>query len=193
MDNQVLRIPTDAAHLADVQLRRLCQAVSGEHAAKKRYTAIRYGIARATPGVTIESVFAEDADDAELICHRSIWFGKWRNLVSLRRIWEYVETLVLDHREQETLAVELEAQQVMRQAIAAGATDAVQGLRVTALNREDRADFRTDASKALITLFDEALGARLQESAGAVPVTVENLDDLIELELARVGEVSPSE
>ena len=189
MGDQSFPFPTDSQSLLDAELQRLCGAVRGEHAAKMRYTAIRYGIARGTPGVAEDSIFCAEADDADLICARSTWYGKWKKRMPIRRIWEYVEELVRTHREQETVAVELEAQQQMRRAIAEGATDAVQGLRSTALAINDRADYRTDASKTLITLFDEGLGARLamQDRGTPLSVEVENLDDLIEGELARVS------
>lgn len=138
-----------------------------------RYTALLYGVVRATPGVPEDSIFDKARADAGQICSRSVWYGKWKKQPRIRAVWEYVEELTKTWREAETLRIEMEAQQLLRQAIAEGQVDAVTGLRKTALSGIDRADYRTDASKTLLALGSEELATRLGGlQHGAIPIEI---------------------
>ncbi len=145
----------------DDELAARLKAVRGNEADKKRYTALLYGVARATPGVREDSIFDREREDREQICNRSVWYAKWKKQPVIRAVWEYVEELTRTYREAETLRIEMQAQQLLRRALAEGQVDAVTGLRQTALNPIDRADYRTEASKTLLALGSEELATRL--------------------------------
>ena len=116
----------------DDELAARLKAVRGNEADKKRYTALLYGVARATPGVREDSIFDREREDREQICNRSVWYAKWKKQPVIRAVWEYVEELTRTYREAETLRIEMQAQQLLRRALAEGQVDAVAGLRQTA-------------------------------------------------------------
>lgn len=159
--------------MLDEELTARLKAVRGNEADKKRYTALLYGVARATPGVREDSVFDREREDSDMICARSIWYGKWKKQPAIRAVWEYVEELTRTFREAETLRIEMQAQQMLRRALAEGQVDAVAGLRQTALNVSDQANYRTEASKTLLALGNEELAARLAVlNPRGVPVAI---------------------
>jgi len=164
----------------DDELAARLKAVRGNESDKKRYTALLYGVARATPGVREDAIFDRDREDGDMICSRSIWYGKWKKQSAIRAVWEYVEELTRTYREAETLRIEMQAQQLLRRALAEGQVDAVAGLRHTALSTVDRADYRTDASKTLLALGNEELAARLAIlGARGVPVEIPELPEQV--------------
>lgn len=170
----------------DEELASRLKAIRGNEADKKRYTALLYGVARATPGVREDSIFDGERPDAAQICARSTWYGKWKKSPPIQAVWAYVEELTRQWRDAETLRIELDAQQLLKRAIAEGQVDAVTGLRQTALRGSDRADFRTEASKVLLTLGSEDLAARLAAlDRGAVPVEItDQPDQVVKLDLS---------
>ncbi len=165
----------------------LLRTIRGAHVDKKRYTALCVAIARATPGVSENSVF-EEKDPK--ICARSTWYGKWKHVPAIAAVVAACEARLRDWRDAETLKLEAYTQQLLRREISQGAVDAVKGLRRTALSSTDRADYRTDASEVLLTLSDDDLATRLttRRSGGAIPVEVKDLDAFIARELARVAD-----
>ena len=158
-----MTVLTANAHypVLDEELAARLKAVRGSEADKKRYTALLYGVARATPGVREDSVFDREREDREQICNRSVWYAKWKKQPAIRAVWEYVEELTRTYREAETLRIEMQAQQLLRRALAEGQVDAVAGLRQTALSPKDLASHRTEASKVLLALGSNDLAVRL--------------------------------
>jgi hypothetical protein len=173
-----MTVLTANAHypVLDEELAARLKAVRGSEADKKRYTALLYGVARATPGVREDSVFDREREDREQICNRSVWYAKWKKQPAIRAVWEYVEELTRTYREAETLRIEMQAQQLLRRALAEGQVDAVAGLRQTALSVIDQANWRTEASKTLLALGNEELAARLATlHSRGVPVEIPEL------------------
>jgi len=179
-------LPDSVLSVLDSELSSRLSAIRGKEAAKMRYTAILYGIARATPGVAEDSIFDRERPDKRKICARSIWYGKWKTNPKIRLVWEYVEAQYGQHNDAETLRVEMAAQQFLRRAIAEGMVDAVMGLRQTAVSVTDRADYRTESSVTLLTLGSEELAARLAAlHPGAVPVEItEQPDQVVKLDVS---------
>lgn len=179
-------LPNAAYPVLDAELTTRLKAITGAEADKKRYTAILYGVARATPGVREDSIFERDREDAEQICARSTWYGKWKRDAKVRAVWEYVEELTRTYRNAETLRIEMDAQQLLRRSIAEGQVDAVTGLRKTALSTIDKADHRTEASKTLLALGSEELAARLATlHPGALPVEIkEQPEQVVKLDVS---------
>jgi hypothetical protein len=178
----------DAYPVLDDELAGRLKALRGKEADKKRYTAILYGFARATPGVREDSIFDTGREDAEQICARSTWYGKWKNNEKIRAVWEYVEDLARTWRDAETLRIERDAQQLLKRSIAEGQVDAITGLRKTALSLLDRADFRTDASKTLLALGSAELAERLAHiERGALPVEItEQPEQVVKLDVSEL-------
>lgn len=181
--------PSVAYPVLDAELAARLRAIRGNEADKKRYTAILYGVARATPGVREDSIFDREREDKEMICARSIWYGKWKKVEEIRAVWEYVEELTRTYREAETLRVEMDAQQILRRTIAEGQVDAVRGLRQTALGVTDRADFRTEAAKALLALGSTEHAARLAMlHPQAMPVEItKQADQVVKLDVSQLS------
>ncbi|MBN2391662.1 MAG: hypothetical protein JXR84_13135 [Anaerolineae bacterium] len=174
-------LPIDPHYpVLDEELAARLRAVRGKDAGKKRYTALMYGVARATPGVREDAIFDREREDSDMICSRSIWYKKWKKQPAIRPIWEYVEELTRTYREAETLRIEMQAQQLMRRALAEGQVDAVTGLRQTALNPLDRADYRTEASKTLLVLGNDEMSTRLAAlGSRGVPVEISELPEQV--------------
>jgi hypothetical protein len=179
-------LPDSVLPVLDGELKSRLSAVRGNEAAKMRYTAILYGVARATPGVAEDSIFDRERPDKRKICARSIWYGKWKTNPKIRAVWEYVEELYSQYSDAETLRIELAAQQLLRRAIAEGMVDAVAGLRQTALNLLDRADYRTQSSVTLLTLGDTDMAARLAVlNPRGVPVEItEQPEQVVKLDVS---------
>lgn len=181
-----ISMPNAGYVVLDDVLSAMLKSIRGNEADKKRYTAILYGVARATPGVREDSIFDREREDKDAICARSVWYGKWKKVPTIRAVWEYVEELTRNWRDAETLRIELDAQQLLRRAIAEGQVDAVTGLRKTALSPLDRADYRTEASKTLLALGSDELAARLatlQHSALPVEIT-EQPEQVVKLDVS---------
>jgi len=170
----------------DEELAARLQVVRGNEADKKRYTALLYGVARATPGVREDAIFDREREDSDSICSRSVWYGKWKKQPAIRAVWEYVEELTRTYREAETLRIEMQAQQLLRRALAEGQVDAVTGLRQTALSLSDQANHRTDASKVLLALGNNELAARLAVlNPRGVPVEItEQPEQVVKLDVS---------
>jgi len=174
-------LPVDVYPVLDKRLAQLLDVIRApkedgtedDEADKKCYTAILYGIARATPGIREDSIFDRSREDAKQICSRSIWYGKWKLNPEIMAVWKYVVKLTRSYRDAETMRIEMGAQQLLKRSLAEGQVDAIEGLRKTALSLLDRADFRTEASKTLLTLGSEELAARLAAlHPGALPVEI---------------------
>jgi len=163
----------------DVEAQAALGAIRGAEAAKKRATVILLASAAAA-----DTAWARVFEDARA-CNQRIWYQKWQKVPAIAHALEVCTGKALAFRDAETARVESQALQARRRAIAQGSLDAVQGLRITALNREDRADHRTDASALLLALADDELAARvvLVKKGTPLPVEVEGLDALIEREL----------
>ena len=172
--DQEIEIPGEAYAWLTEELLALLRQVRGPHLAKKRYTLLKLAIARATPGLSEDSVWkTADPQEQERLCARSTWYGKWKHRPDIARAQDACEEHLRDWRDAETLRIEAQAMQLRRRAIAEGSVDAVVGLRKTALSAKDRADLRTEASKMLLTLADEELARRLARMDGeALPVRV---------------------
>jgi len=112
----------------------------------------------------------------ERVCCERVWYQKWQNLPEVkaaltvctreaRRVKRAARNAAMAGYVEE---YELE--------LARGQVMAVKGLQLTALNREDRADYRTDASKVLLAIQDEALAERfgMGKTGAALPVEVTN-------------------
>jgi len=160
-------VPEDAQVWITGEILTLLRAIQPPHVDKKRYTAVRVAIARATPGVPEDSVFkSTDPIEEQRLCARSTWYSKWKHDPEIAAVVKACEDRLRDWRDMETLRVEVQAQLLLRQSIAEGSIDAVNGLRRTALSQKDRADYRTDASKTLLALADEELADRLHKLDG---------------------------
>ena len=171
---QEIEIPDEAYTWLTEELLALLRQVRGPHLAKKRYTLMRVAIARATPGMSEDSVWkSEDPVEQERLCARSTWYGKWKHQPDIAQAQAACEQHLCDWRDAETMRIEAQAMQLRRRAIAEGSVDAVVGLRKTALSAKDRADLRTEASKMLLVLADAELARRLAQIDGAaLPVRV---------------------
>lgn len=176
-----LESPT--AGFLDEECRAALAAIRSKEAAKKRATVLLLAMAEAS-GTAMTKVFR----DARA-CSEGIWYGKWQYDPAVKSALALLKARALAWRDQETARIEAHALQERRKAIAQGSLDAVQGLRLTALNQDDRADYRTDASALLLALADSELAARIVmvQKGAALPVEVEGLDALIEHELAQLA------
>ena len=186
-------VPDSAYAIMDAELALRLKAIRSKNAKdapKMRYTAILYGIARATPGIAEDSIFDRSRPDKAKICARSIWYGGWKQNPKIRAVWEYVEEKYGQFSDVETLRIELAAQQILRRAIAEGMVDAVMGMRQTALSVTDRADHRTQSSVTLLTLGNAEMAARLAVlNPRGVPVEISELpEQVVKLD---VSDLSP--
>lgn len=163
--------------------REALRAIRGKEAAKKRATVLLLASAAAS-GTAISKVFKDPR-----ACSEGIWYTKWQYDPAVKAALELLKARALEWCDQETARTEAYALQERRKKIALFSLDALDGLRTTATNSEDRADHRTEASAMLLALADEELAARivLLRKGATVPVEVEGLDALIEHELARVA------
>lgn len=163
-------------------------AIRGNEAAKKRATVLLLAIAEATMQ-PLSDVFRDPR-----ACNKRVWYQKWQKIPEIAHALELLTARALAWRDAETARVEAQAAQQRHRAIALGSLDAISGLRTTALNAEDRADHRTEASAMLLALADETLAARivLLRKGQSVAVEVDGLDGLIEQELARLASSSES-
>lgn len=182
-------LPPDAYPLLDAELQNRLAGIRGNEADKKRYTALLYGVARATPGVREDSIFVRTRADSEMICARSVWYGKWKKVPQIRAVWEYVEELTRLYRDAETLRIEIAAHQLLRRSIAEGMVDAMEGLRQTALNPIAPGNFRTEASKTILGLGDEGMAKRLALlNARSLPVEImEQPEQVVKLDVSSLS------
>ena len=120
-----------------------------------------------------------DIFDDPRVCNQRVWYQKWQYDEAMAAALELATARALAWRDSRTAAIEARATQERRRSIAVASLDAIQGLRMTALNRDDRADYRTEASRVLLSLADGELAERLAASgARALPVEVENAEDV---------------
>lgn len=190
---RAMQVPDVAQTWVTEEILELLRAVKGPHVDKKRYTLIKLAVARVTPGVTEESVWQdEDSEVQAQLCARSTWYGKWKHQDDIKAAMEACEARLRDWRDMQTLQMEADYLNAMRQAIAAGGVDAVTGLRRTALSQIDKAEARNEASKLLIALASEEHAERINKLSGGgqgLKVEVTNLENAVESELARVADV----
>jgi len=146
----------------DSEVKATLAMIRGAEAAKKRATVILLAAATAS-GTAWARVFED-----ERACNQRVWYQKWQYNETIARALELCTAKALAFTDAEIAAVETKALRERRRAIAEGSVDALRGLRLTALSREDRADYRTEASKVLIRLADEDLGKRLGAEAAAI-------------------------
>jgi plasmid maintenance system antidote protein VapI len=173
--------PPETVGWLNPELRTALDAIEKPHVAKKRATVLLLAIATAT-----DTPWTEVFDDPR-VCNQRIWYQKWQHDPAISGALELATERALHWRDQETAAIEAQAAQMRRRAIAEGSLDAVDGLRETAKRNRDGDGIK--ASEVLLTLSDEDLAARLAGMAsGAIPVEVEGLDDLIAAELERVAD-----
>jgi len=168
----------------DSEVKAALAAIRGAEAAKKRATVILLASATAS-NTPWARVF-----EHERACNQRVWYQKWQYKPEIAQALSLCTQKALAFADAEIAAVEMKALQERRRAIAEGSVDALRGLRLTALSREDRADYRTAASAMLLALADETLAGRIVmvQKGQALQVDVGGLDDLIERELARVAD-----
>ena len=160
----------------DAEARDALMKIRGSEAAKKRATVILLAAAAASDTPMVD-VFRD-----ERACNRRIWYEKWQHNEKIAAALDVCTGRALAWRDAETARIESDALQRRRRAIAQGSLDAVQGLRITALNREDRADYRTEASRVLISLADPDLAERLERGqAASIPVEVTDAPPLVQV------------
>jgi len=176
------------AEFLNEECREALRQIRGKEAAKKRATVLLLAVAEAS-GTALKRVFEDPR-----ACCETIWYTKWQYDPAVKAALELLKARALEWRDQETARIEAYALQERNKAIALGSLDAVTGLRTTALNAEDRADHRTEASAMLLALADETLAARivLLRKGQSIAVEVDGLDGVIEQELARLASGSES-
>ena len=128
--------------------------------AKRINTVVLLAAATAS-GKTWASVWADPRT-----CTDITWYATWQFVPEIAAALEICTLKAQKAAAQEVARAEMLALRKRLQAIAEGAVDAVQGLRITALSRDDRADHRNEASRLLLTVADDVLAARLGK-AGA--------------------------
>lgn len=174
----MLRIP-DAGWL-DAEAMEALRAITGGHVSKKRNTVVLLAAA-VSSDTAMAAVFAD-----ERACNERIWYQKWQHIPEVKNALEICTRAALDYRDAETAMIEAQAAQKRRRVIAQGSLDAVHGLRMTALNPDDRADYRTDASRMLLILSDAELAERLRAGdAAALAVDVVNMPAFEDIAQAR--------
>jgi len=155
------------------EIRALLMAIRGRHAGKKRTTLIKLAFARAQ-GLAAKAVFEQDD-----VCNERVWYQKWKNQPQVARAFEACLERALAWRDEETALAEAQYNDERRRLIAQESLTAVKGLALTAVNTNDRGDYRTEASKVLLALADEELAARLAIGGrAALPVEVENTPEV---------------
>jgi plasmid maintenance system antidote protein VapI len=165
--------PAEAGRWLTSEVRDALEEIAGPHLAKKRATVLLLAFATAT-----DTSWTEIFEDPR-VCNQRIWYQKWQYDAAIAAALELATEHALAWRDSRTAAIESRAAQERRRAIALGSLSAVKGLEVTALNRDDRADHRTEASRVLLSLADKELAERLAASgARALPVEVENAEDV---------------
>jgi len=152
------------------------------HVAKKRNTVLLLAFATAS-----DRAWSEVFDD-DRACNQRIWYQKWQHDPAIADALALAERRALAWRDGETARIESSARQRLRRALAEGSLDGVRGMRETALANRDKDGI--DAAMKLIAMFDEetALRAIGLDGGAAVPVEVENLDEVIAQLLASEGE-----
>lgn len=159
----------------DEEAQAALRRIRGAEAAKKRATVILLAAAAAS-----DTAWARVFED-ERACNQRIWYQKWKRVPEIIEALEICTAKALEFADLETARVEQDALQKRRRAIAKGSVDAVEGLRKTALNDDDRADYRTEASRVLLTLADPELGARLEKGKASVPVEVTDAPPMVQI------------
>lgn len=173
----------ERADFLDAECEEALAAIKGPSAALKRTTVILLAVARAS-GMPFTRVFADPRAGGD-----TAWYCRWKKEPAVMAAFALLEDRVLRWHSRETALLEARVLNERRRVLALASLDAVLGLRVTALNLKDRADFRTQASKMLLALADQTLAARiaLVERGAPIPVDVKGLDDLIDAELERMA------
>jgi len=123
----------------------------------------------------------------ERACSDNTWYSTWQFIPEIA-----VALDICTQKAQEAAAQEMARFETIKlrqrlKVTAEGAVDAVQGLRITALSRDDRADHRNEASRLLLTIADDVLAARLGKAGARVgydpPSAGMPLEDIGEAEL----------
>lgn len=164
----------------DSEVKAALAAILGAEAAKKRATVIL--LASATASNTPWARVFED----ERACNQRVWYQKWQYKPEIRVALDLCTQKALALADAEIVAVEAQALRKRRRAIAEGSIDALHGLRMTALRQEDRADYRTEASRTLLALADVDLAARLVVlNPRGVPVEItEQPEQVVKLDVS---------
>jgi len=176
-------LPGEAEGFLNEEVLAALRAIRPPEQAKKRATVLLLAFA-----VANDQAWARVFEDKRT-CNQRIWYQKWQYLAEVAQALEVCTARALEWRDVETAQVETHATQERRRAIARASLSAVRGLEMTALSREDRADYRTEAAMRLLALADPDLAARVQTGKGALEVQITNLDELIEHEVQRVAGV----
>jgi hypothetical protein len=183
----VTEVDEPQAEFLDAECQAALGAIRGAEAAKKRMTVLLLAIAEAA-GQPLRGVFKD-----ERACNQRVWYQKWQYVPAIQDALAVLTERALAWRDRETARIEAQALQERRRAIATASLNAVKGLELTALNREDRADYRTDASRVLLTLADEELAVRLEKGArgAALPVDVRDAPPLVQVVMPDNGRDAP--
>lgn len=149
----------------------------------KRINTVILLAAATAGGQPWQGVFADARAATE-----TTWYTEWQFIPEIVTALEICTAKALDMAVQELAHAETLALRKRQKAIAEGAVDAVQGLRITALSCTDRADHRNEASRLLLTVADDTLASRLGKAgARGVIEPASNahtqLDDIGEVEL----------
>ena len=165
--------PLEVGRWLTPEVREALGKIEGPHVGKKRTTVLLLAFASA-----IDVPWREVFEDPR-VCNQRIWYQKWQEDEAITDALELATEHALALRDAHTAAVEARAAQERRRALAEASIVAVEGLRATAINRDDRADYRTEASRVLLSLADAELAERLAASgARALPVEVEYAEDI---------------
>jgi plasmid maintenance system antidote protein VapI len=147
--------PNEAGRWLSSEVLDALNDIEGYHVAKKRSTVLLLAWATASD-VPWSTVF-----DDPRCCNQRIWYQKWQYDEAIAEALDICTERALAWRDRETARIERAAAAKRHRSIAEGSVDAVAGLRATALSNDDRADYRTEASRILLALADPDLAVRL--------------------------------
>jgi len=173
-------LPIETGEFWTPEVREALNAILRPHVAKKRATVLLLAFAEATQNSKTD-VFEDPR-----ACNQRVWYQKWQHEPEVAHALEICTARALAWRDEQTLRIEATALQERRRAIAEGSLDAITGLRTIALNSADRADYRTEASRVLLTLADEVLATRLAAmESRALPVEItEQPEQVVKLDVS---------
>jgi hypothetical protein len=177
-----MQIPHEGREWMTEEIRALLEAIPGPHAPKKRTTVIKLAFAHANQQ-PLRGVFGQPDT-----CAENIWYMKWRFAPEIKAALEACRKRALEYVDDETAAIEAHYRTQRRRSTAKYAADAPVALAAVMSGGEQRGNDRIRAAMELIGLAEPETRGKLP----AFPVEVQNLDDLIEYELARLAGGSES-